>query len=199
MILKIEQINKETYWCCPHCGTALMSDTANSSRTASGTYVFSYGDTIDADISSHTIFTDHNFLSSLNFGECHECSERFSSINIVFMNSKFPEAISYVMLTKAMGKQTNFLIRKKERIAQSNTYENFEYFSLNTFDTPLGTLYDMTLCILPLMQNEVDDDDDSDGWEASINIVEEFLHNHHDLINTLCHGISENNRGSYLL
>jgi hypothetical protein len=33
---------------------------------------------------------------------------------------------------------------------------------------------------------------DSDVWDDSIDRVEEFLYNHHDLINTLCCGISEN-------
>lgn len=200
--MNIIEINNETYWCCPHCGTELMSDTANSSRTASGTYVFFDGDTIQADISRHPIFTDHNFLSSLDVGKCFECSEHFSSINIKFMNSKLPEAVEYVCGRKEIGKPTNFVISKKECLTQSDVYESFEYFSLSTFDTPLGTLYDIRLCILPLTPNEakdligvygVESCGDSDIWDDSTDIVEEFLRNNQNLIiNTLCCGISEN-------
>lgn len=200
--MKIEKINNEIYWCCPHCDAELMSDTANSTKTASGTYVFFDGDTIQADISSHPIFTDHNFSSSLDVGKCFECSEHFSSINIEFMNSNSPEAQKYVWMHEEIGESTNFVICKKKYITQSDVYKNFEYFSLSTFDTPLGTLYDMRLCILPLTPNETKDllgihgvlsCGDSAVWEDSISIVEEFLHNHHDLIeNMLCHGIAKN-------
>lgn len=200
--MKIAKINNETYWCCPHCDAELMSDTANSSRTASGTYVFFDGDTIQSDILSHPIFTYYNFLSSLDVGKCSECSKHFSSINIAFMNSKLPEAQQYVWFREEVGKPTNFVICKKEDLTQSDVYKNFKYFSLSTFDTPLGTLYDIRLCILPLTPNETDDligihgvlsCGDSDIWEDSTDIVEEFLHNHHDLIvNMLCHGIAKN-------
>ena len=208
MTLKIEKINNEIYWCCPHCDAALMSDTANSTKTASGTYVFFDGDTIQADIPHLPMLTDHNFLSSLDVGKCSECSKHFSSINIKFMNSNLPEAIEYVWGRECCGKPTNFVICKRKDLIQSDVYKNFEYFSLSTFDTLLGTLYDMRLCILPLTPNETKDllgihgvlsCGDSDVWDDSTSIVEEFLHNHHDLINTLCCGISENNRGAYLL
>jgi len=200
--MKIEKINTETYWCCPHCDAELMSDTSNSSRTASGTYVFFDGDTIQADISNHPIFTDTNFLSSLDVGKCAECSKHFSSINIKFMNSNLPEAEEYVWLRKEVGEPTNFVMCKKRGLSQSDAYKNFEYFSLSTFNTPLGTLYDIRLCILPLTPNEAKDligiygvssCGDSDVWQDSINIVEEFLKNHQDLaINILYFGISEN-------
>jgi hypothetical protein len=150
--MKIKKINNETYWCCPHCDAELMSDTSNSSRTASGTYVFFDGDTIQVDTSDHPIFTDTNFLSSLDVGKCSECSKHFSSINIVFMNSKLPEAVGYVRLNEEVGEPTNFVICKKEDLTQSDVYKNFEYFSLSTFDTPLGTLYDIRLCIFHLRQ-----------------------------------------------
>ncbi len=118
------------------------------------------------------------------------------------MNSNLPEAIEYVWGRKGFGEPTNFVICKKKYLTQSDVYKNFEYFSLSTFDTPLGTLYDMRLCILPLTPNETKDllgihgvlsCGDSDVWDDSISIVEEFLHNHHDLImNMLCNGIAKN-------
>ena len=200
--MNIIEINNEIYWCCPHCDAELMSDTANSTKTASGTYVFFDGDTIQADTSSHPIFTDHNFLSSLDVGKCSECSKHFSSINIKFMNSNLPEAIEYVWGRECCGKPTNFVICKRKDLIQSDVYKNFEYFILSTFDTLLGTLYDMRLCILPLTPNETKDllgihgvlsCGDSDVWDDSTSIVEEFLYNHHDLIeNMLCHGIAKN-------
>lgn len=192
--MEIKKINNETYWCCPHCDTQLMSDTVNASRTVSGASIFFDGDTIQVDTTYHAIFTDSDFSSALDVGKCTKCFEYFFSISMTFGHF-LPEAVDRV------SKQSNFIIYQKN-LKNSDKYQNFKCFCLNIYDCSIGTQYDIRLCILPLMPNEAKDligiygvssYGNSDVWQRSTNIVEEFLQNHQDLIlNILSGGILEN-------